>query len=201
VLQGSLPTNGIDTYALRALAGQTLAVSTSSAQSSIIFSVSGVNGDVLKSMGAGGGSWSGVLQTTQDYVITLSTLTGAPASYTLQVTIPPLGTTVPQSTPRRITFQTGAISAAVQGRTATPGQDRFILRALGGQTMTVQVASAQGNVIVIIYGADGNVLISDHAGATNWTGQLPTTQDYIIDTRSVGDAVVNFALTVTIPPK
>lgn len=67
--------------------------------------------------------------------------------------------------------------------------------------MTVQVSSAQANVIVIIYGADGNVLISDHAGATNWTGQLPTTQDYIIDTRSVGDAVVNFTLTVTIPPK
>ncbi len=152
-------------------------------------------------MGAGTGSWSGILPTTQDYVITLGTPTGAPASYTLQVTIPPLGTTVPQSAPRRITFQAGAIAAVVQGKTATPGQDRFILRARGGQTMTVQVASAQGNVIVIIYGADGNVLISDHAGATNWTGQLPTTQDYIIDTRSVGDAAVNFTLTVTISPK
>ncbi|MGE5263217.1 MAG: hypothetical protein ACM3S0_07525 [Acidobacteriota bacterium] len=201
VLQGNLPTNGIDTYALRALAGQTLTVKVSSAQSSIIFSVNGVDGDVLKSMGAGASSWSGTLRTTQDYVITVSTPTGVPANYTLQVTIPPLAATAVPSTPKRITFQPGATSATVQGTTATPGHDRFVLRALAGQTMTVKVSSTPGDVIVIIYGADGNVLISDHAGATSWTGQLPTTQDYMIDTRSIGSAAVNFTLTVTIPPK
>lgn len=67
--------------------------------------------------------------------------------------------------------------------------------------MTVNVTSAASNVILIIYGADGDVLISDHAGATRWTGTLRSTQDYNIDTRSVADAKVPFTLTVTIPPR
>jgi hypothetical protein len=67
--------------------------------------------------------------------------------------------------------------------------------------MQVGVSSSQGPVILIIYGADGNVLMSDHAGASTWRGTLPTTQDYYIDTRSVGSSVVPFTLQVTIPPK
>ncbi len=115
-------------------------------------------------------------------------------------TIPPVATGNPQSQPRRITFAPGATSATMQGTTASPGLDRFVIRALAGQTMSVSISSTQGPAILIIYGADGNVLISDHAGATSWSGALPTTQDYIIDTRSIGNAAVNFTLIVTIPP-
>ncbi len=66
--------------------------------------------------------------------------------------------------------------------------------------MSVSVTSTQGPVILIVYGADGNVLMSDHAGASTFRGTLPTTQDYYIDTRSVGSDVVPFTLQVTIPP-
>ncbi len=79
--------------------------------------------------------------------------------------------------------------------------DRYVLRALAGQTMTVNTSASQGQVILIIFGADGNVLISDHAGATTWNGVLPSTQDYIIDVRSVGDVTSSYSLQVTIPPK
>ncbi len=197
-VQGNLGANGIDRYALRALAGQTLIVSVLSSQSQMLLSVNGANGDVYKSSGAGGASWSGTLRTTQDYILTVSTPTGAPAVYTLLVTIPPLTPTT-QDVPQRIQFAAGAASATVSGSTATPGRDRFVLRASAGQTLTASVTPS-GSVILIIYGADGNVLISDHAGASSWTGTLPTTQDYFIDTRSVGSAVVPFNLTVTIPP-
>jgi hypothetical protein len=110
-------------------------------------------------------------------------------------------TAPPTPVAKRITFAPGGISATVTGSTFTPGQDHFVIRALAGQTMTATVTATQGPVILILYGADGNVLISDHAGATTWSGELPSTQDYYIDTRSVGANVVPFTLTVTIPPK
>ena len=67
--------------------------------------------------------------------------------------------------------------------------------------MQVGVIPTQGQVLLIIFGADGNVLISDHAGATNWRGKLPTTQDYNIDVRAYGNAPATYNLVVTIPPK
>ncbi len=199
-VQGSLGPNGIDQYVLRALAEQTLLVTLSSS-SQVLLSVNGANGDVYKSSGAGGSSWSGTLRTTQDYILTINTPTGAPAAYTLLVAAPPLTPSTPtgQDVPQRIQFASGAVSATVSGSTATPGRDRFVLRAQAGQTLTASVTPS-GSVILIIYGADGNVMISDHAGASTWSGTLPTTQDYFIDTRSVGSAVVPFNLTVTIPP-
>jgi hypothetical protein len=102
---------------------------------------------------------------------------------------------------RRIQFQPGGTTATVQGKTATPGDDRFAVRAQAGQTMSLSVTATQGPVILIVYGADGNVLMSDHAGASTFRGTLPTTQDYYVDTRSVGSDVVPFSLQVTIPPK
>ncbi|MCL4489827.1 MAG: hypothetical protein M1570_17120 [Chloroflexi bacterium] len=199
-VQGTLSAFGLDRYVLRALAGQTMMVNLTTAPSNdglvVIF---GADGVVLISVHAGAMSWSGTLPSTQDYIVDVKG-GGAPASYTLQISIPPPGPPTAADDPRRISFAAGATSATVQGITATPGQDRFVLGALAGQTMSVSIASTEGPAILIIYGADGNVLISDHAGASTWSGTLPVTQDYLIDTRSVGDAKVHFTLQVTIPP-
>ena len=54
-----------------------------------LLSISGANGEVLKSTGAGTSSWSGVLPLTQDYFIAVSSANGGTMDYTLQVTIPP----------------------------------------------------------------------------------------------------------------
>jgi hypothetical protein len=64
--------------------------------------------------------------------------------------------------------------------------------------MTIDTTTTSGAVILIIYGADGDVLISDHAGATTWTGVLPTTQDYFIDVRSVGSVTAHYSLKATV---
>jgi hypothetical protein len=199
-LQGSLAPNGIDRYVLRALAGQTMTLNFAPSAGNVTIQVSGADGSVLVSGGAKVTTWSGQLPATQDYYLAVLSNAAATATYTLQVTIPPLGATAVPDDPRRITFPPGGTTATLQGATATPGQDRFVIRALAGQTMSVNIASTQGPAIVIIYGADGDVLISDHAGATSWSGKLQTTQDYFIDTRSVGSAAVPFTLTVTIPP-
>jgi hypothetical protein len=199
-VNGALAPNAIDRYVLRALAGQTMSINFIPSRPNVSLSISGADGTVLASGGALVNTWQGQLPSTQDYNIAVMSNSDTDATYSLQVTIPPLGQTGGMDEPRRISFAPGGTSASVQGTTATPGLDRFVIRALGGQTMTVSVSAAQGPVILIIYGADGNVLISDHAGATSWSGLLPTTQDYFVDTRSVGDAVVDFTLQVTIPP-
>jgi hypothetical protein len=199
-LQKTLAPNGLDRYVLRGLAGQTMTVNLVHSVENVTLQIFGADGSVFASGAARISNWSARLPTTQDYYIAVISDATVAANYTLAITIPPLAATPMPDNPRRISFAPGATRTSIQGATATPGQDRFVLRALAGQTMSVNISSAQGSAILIIYGADGNVLISDHAGATSWSGRLPTTQDYFIDTRSVGNAVVPFTLTVTIPP-
>jgi|GEM_PF-765004 len=87
---GSLSPNGIDSYVLTALAGQTMTVDVVPTSGQPLLSINGANGEVLKSAGAGSASWSGVLPLTQDYFITVSAEGGSTMNYTLQLAIPPL---------------------------------------------------------------------------------------------------------------
>jgi hypothetical protein len=199
-VQGTLAPNGIDSYVLRVLAGQTMTVNFAPSIGNVTLQISGADGSVFVSGGIQATTWSGQLPLTEDYFITVLSNAAAAATYSLQVSIPPLNPAVVVDDPRRISFPAGGTTATIQGVTSTPGMDRFVIRALAGQTMSVNISSTQGPAILIIYGADGDVLISDHAGATTWSGQLHTTQDYLIDTRSIGNAAVNFTLQVTIPP-
>ena len=48
---------------------------------------------------------------------------------------------------------------------------------MAGQEMTVNLSAttasgSAGGAILVIWGADGTVLISDHADAANWKGTL-----------------------------
>jgi hypothetical protein len=105
-----------------------------------------------------------------------------------------------QSNVRRISFPPGADSATRTGVLTMGGADRYVLKASAGQNMTVSAASANNNVILVIFGKDGTVLISDHADASSWSGQLPSTQDYYIDVRAIDGTSANYTLTVTVPP-
>ena len=203
VLQGSVAAGGLDRWILTALAGQTLSVSLTAPQRQAVLVIWGADGTVLLSDHVGATHWSWPLPSTQDYVIDVKSAGGAAIKYTLQVTIPPQPTTGPgpQPTLKRITFAAGSTSATVRDSVAPNTVDRWVLRALAGQTMTVNVTSSPtGSVILVIWGMDGTVLISDHAGATSWSGPLPSTQDYYIDARSVGNTTASYTLRVTIPP-
>lgn len=89
-VEGSLAANELDTYVFRALAGQTMTVTVAASRANGLFSIHGANGEVLKSAGVGGATWSGQLPETQDYYITISAEGGVATPYALQVTIPPL---------------------------------------------------------------------------------------------------------------
>ncbi len=106
----------------------------------------------------------------------------------------------------RIEFEPGEIRTAVHGEVSAGGFDHYVLTAMADQEMTVDLLNPLGEVIaldtaaLVIWGADGTVLISSHADALNWAGTLPFTQDYYIDVKSISAQPVAYTLEVTIPP-
>jgi putative hemolysin len=101
----------------------------------------------------------------------------------------------------RIQFSPGAISSQVYGKLQANEWDQYVLNAMAGQEMIVRLYDPEvTNAILVIWGDDGTVLISDHAGATDWTGTLPATQDYYIDVKATGQSPVNYTMEVVIPP-
>jgi len=90
--------------------------------------------------------------------------------------------------PVRISFRPGATSAAVEGRLAARQTQYYVLRAFGGQAMEVN-ATPVGRVRLIIYGADGTVLMSGMGEGASFSGTLPSDQDYVVAVDAGPDAV------------
>jgi LysM repeat protein len=186
-VNGTAPANNSAHYVVHVNAGQWLLVDAFPTSGSAILIIWGRNGDVLISDHAGATNFRGQVPTTQDYFIDVRAVNGAAAHFNLQVIIP-----------ARISFAAGATSKTVTGTAARFVTRNYVAGARAGQTMTVATSATTGQVILVIYGSDGNVLISDHAGATTWTGVLPTTEDYFIDVHSVGSTTAHYSLTLTI---
>ena len=192
LVEGAVQPGATNRYVLKASAGQIMRVYLSPyQQADLLMAIWGADGDVLLSGHVKADQWFGVFRTTQDYFISVTTADGSTAvSYALQVVIP-----------ERIQFAAGTTSALVSGGAPAGGSHNYVLSAMGGQTMTVRLAVTQGLGLVVIWGADGSVLISDHAGATEWSGVLPSTQDYYIDVRSAAEGPsLKYSLEVVIPP-
>jgi hypothetical protein len=194
---GQVAAYGADVYVLRALGGQTMTADLLSPASDVLLEIWGQDGTVLKRHVDGETTWTGVLPSTQDYFVKVVSF-GSAVSYALTVTIPPAGE--PEPEPVRIQFAVGAISATVTGQVAAYGADVYVLRAMAGQTMSVDLLSPASDVVLEIWVADGSPLLRHVTGQTAWTGQLYATQDYFIKVVSFGSAV-NYTLTVTIPPR
>jgi hypothetical protein len=100
----------------------------------------------------------------------------------------------------RIEFAAGSTSATVSGQLNAFDSDQYVLQALAGQTMSVDLTFTEGEAILVVRGADGDVLISDHAETPTFEGVLPTTQDYYILVKGRPDGSTSYSMTVTISP-
>lgn len=199
-MNGHLDPSGSDLYVLRALAGQTLTANLIFSQGQGILVVWGADGSVLLSDNAGETQFQGVLPSTQDYYIQVEGSPDGVTDYSLKVSIPPLEAGQPPQVIQRIRFGTGETSATVTGHMAASESDLYVLRALKGQTMTADLSFTRGHAILVIWGADGSVLMSDHAGASYFQGVLPSSQDYYIQVEGQPDEGTDYSLKVTIPP-
>lgn len=183
VLEGELATTGTLHYVLNIAAGQLLEVSIWP-QDTVRLAIYGADGTVLKSGMGGGAFFRGTVPSTQDYLLDVGPAT-EPGSFTMSVIIPV-----------RISFAAGATSATVEGNLAAWDAQYYVLRAFGGQTMEVH-ATPEEMVRLIIYGADGTVLMSGMGGGASFSGTLPSNQDYIVSL-DAGPAPVAYSLEVSI---
>jgi hypothetical protein len=192
---GQLQASGSKEYVLRALGGQTLDVTMSFTEGRAILAVWGEDGNVLLSDHAEVSNFHGVLPTTQDYHILLKGRPNERTVYSLAVSVPS-----PTSGFERITFAPGTTSATLSGQLPASGSEQYVIHALGGQTLNVDLNFAQGRAILVVWGADGQVLLSDHAGASSFRGVLPSTQDYYILLKGRPEGGTSYTMTVFVPP-
>jgi heat shock protein HslJ len=194
-LTGTLAASESDSYVLRALAGQTLSVDLAFTEGQAILVVWGEDGDVLLSDHAEVSSFKRALPRTQDYFIQVQGRPDGKTSYTMTVTIPGISTG-----PERILFPRGSTSATVTGQLNASGSHQYVLEAQAGQTLNISTTFTEGSAVLVVWGADGEVLLSDHAEASAFQGVLPTTQDYFILVKGRPDGNTSYTVTVTIPP-
>ncbi len=176
-IEGQLAAGGQAEYTLRAMQGQRMMVAVYSRNNDVFLAIQGADGQALLRPTARQANWAGTLPATQDYTIRVFS-SGGGANYTLQVIIP-----------RRVEFAPGATSAVIDANLAANQTHEYLLRARGGQTMTVTIKSPRNDVLVSIYGIeDGQPLVRVPMGQTSWTGKLPATQDYDVKAVAVGGA-------------
>lgn len=83
---------------------------------------------------------------------------------------------------QRVRFARGRTTAVLKGAVVRATQDRYILGARAGQTMTVHITSPERNAVFAILGPDASALSGAEEGsdATDWQGELPMSGDYSI---------------------
>lgn len=197
---GTLTMGDMDRYVLGASAGQNMSVSVASGNNNVILVIFGKDGTVLISDHADASSWSGVLPSTQDYFIDVRAIDGTSANYTLTVTIPPTPPSPPHPTIQRIRFAPGTISATVSGQVTPGGSNEYVIKASANQQMLVSTSAEEQAIGISVVGADGTVLQSPMGGLSNFSGELPSTQDYFITVQIQGNGFADYSMTVTIEP-
>jgi hypothetical protein len=132
-----------------------------------------------------------------NFVAADPTLTPVPT----ETAVPPSSTDVDSSAenPIRITFAQGATGSQIEASIEAGETVYYILEAMAGQQMTVNVISPENNVLLSVIGEDGTVLKIAEDGLSSWKGVLPATQDYSIQVESVGPATT-YMLTIEIAP-
>jgi hypothetical protein len=182
-------------YVLRAMAGQDMTVQFYG-NGRYNATLTGADGSYLGSANSQGTIYAR-LPRTQDYYITVSVPSGSSSfNFTMVVTIVGLSSQppTPQPSTQRITFAPGAVSATVYGVTA----QNYVLKAMRGQTMYVELFTSGAPVQASIETIGGQYLGTADQNVS-WSGRLPATQDYSIRvTAPAGGANTSFTLRVTI---
>lgn len=96
--------------------------------------------------------------------------------FAVMLTIVPVATAQVGKT-RRVQFPRGRTSVTLKGAAVRGTEDKYLLRANNGQTMTLRISSTEDNAVFDVVGPGGQSLASE---VTDWSGQLPSTGVYTI---------------------
>jgi len=105
-----------------------------------------------------------------------------------------------QGVKKKVRFAPGTSSTTIRGAVIRGERDRYYLGAKAGQTMSVKITSIEKNAVFQIYfhGEEESLPgAGDDDDATNWSGQLPIDNEYVIVVGGTrGNAT--YALTISI---
>jgi len=119
---------------------------------------------------------------------------------TAPTVVPTVAPTVapPTSAPQQIQFAPGAVSKTIASNVQAPNRNRYVLRAMAGQEMTVEIASPGQVVNFAVSGVDDGQPYKRLDNEDRfWSGSLPATQDYLI-TVVTANGNPAYLLTVTV---
>jgi hypothetical protein len=125
-----------------------------------------------------------------------------PSAACIAALTPAANNSQPAST-ARIQFQPNATSWYTNGDLTPMASMRFVLSAMQGQQMNVNLTTAPDSsstpyASLYITAANGAVL-TPPSPTLSWTGVLPASQDYYIEVRSLSQQNINYQVVVEIP--
>ena len=142
--------------------------------------------------------------TTVNDLLTMNGLHSTTIYVGQRLIVPGAQTPLP-SAQERIQFAKGATAATLQGILRGSEQKQYILRAMAGQVMAINVAAHDASVQLAVQGVSDGVtykLLAERydGDSSRWVGTLPATQDYVLTVAtgiSTGPRVA-YQLTVSI---
>jgi len=104
------------------------------------------------------------------------------------------------STTQRVSFAPGTSAAQVGGRIQGTQSRSYLVNARAGQRMSISTIGTSSNLQILVFAPNGRNL---YAGSRNWSGVLPNSGDYRVQTRIVPEAQrsgesAEYSLTISI---
>jgi hypothetical protein len=133
-----------------------------------------------------------------DFVITLSTASATPVTYSLTVIAPPLPTA---GVATRIFFAAGSTTTTVSGDLPSGGSvDNWVIRAQAGQAMSLYLGASQpGWMMAYVYNPAGDI-IALGSDMDVIAAPIGTTDDYyIVLVSDAGAGPITYSMVVEIP--
>lgn len=98
---------------------------------------------------------------------------------------------------RRVRFARGRTTTVIKDAVVRGTRDRYILGARAGQTLIVHITSLEDNAVFDIYARGGKQVLDGAQEATDWTGELPRSGDYVIEVGGTrGNATYTLEVTI-----
>lgn len=184
-LSGNLAPNSTQLYQLRAFAGQNMVMEVTSPAFAQLF---GPDGQPLMQALV---NFNAPLERTGTYVLRLFNGTSADVfPYVVRISITDTPSRIADT--ERIRFLPGEIGASLFGRVRRTESNQFVLYALAGQQMTVDV---EGATVAIV--TPSGELVRSGTGALNAV-RLPATGDYTLRVTTTSSAYVGYTLDVQV---
>jgi hypothetical protein len=107
------------------------------------------------------------------------------------------GTQAQSDRTRRVRFPRGRTTTVIKDAVVRGTQDRYILRASAGQTLTVHITSLEDNADFNVYRTGSRRTLEGAQETTDWSGELPRTGDYTIEVGPTrGNATYTLEVTI-----